>query len=322
MRSPCEAIGIRKELLLSATGLAAAAALIVVGLASSAPSLAQSANAVRPQFDVASIKPCTSGVLPSAGGGGRASLGNASPSPGRFSVKCQPVKALITMAYVLFEGGKPRGASSLKLLPVVGGPGWIDSEAYTINAETEDNASPALMEGPMLQALLEDRFKVKTHRETKEVSVYDLTVAKSGFKLHEAKEGSCTTVDFANLERPRPEPGEKPYCGQVVIRMKGPNWAVEVHSMTLDEFSKWLDSGLDRIVANKTGIAGKFDFQLEFAPDETTPGYRSMSKDGDELSGAPSLFSVLQQQFGLKLVPSKGPGDFLVIDSVERPSGN
>lgn len=277
------------------------------------------------QFDVASIKPCPAGITPSGGGGGQGGGAGLSISPGRLTVKCQTVKGLITTAYVLFANGKAQGAAGLRLLPIEGGPAWINSEMFSINAETEEKAGDWMMRGPMLQALLEDRFKLKTHRETHEVPVFEMTLGKAGSKLKPAEEGSCTTVDFSNLQKIRPDVGEKPYCGQIVTQFHGPNWIVEVHSMTLDDFSKWLDGGLDRLVFNKTGIAGKFDFRLEFAPDDSTPGFhafRSSAGNGDEVMVGASIFTVLQEQFGLKLVPARGPGEFLVIDSVERPSAN
>jgi uncharacterized protein (TIGR03435 family) len=274
------------------------------------------------QFDVASIKPCM-GDAPSAGGGG-ASGNGTSVSPGRFTARCQTVKSLVAMAYVLYQDGRRQGASSLRILPVEGGPGWINSERYTINAETEENAKQEVMGGPMLKALLEDRFKLKMHRETREVPVYEMIEVKSGFKLRPAAAESCVVVDFANLEKVIPGTGEKPYCGQAIVKLKGPNWTVDIHGMSLDEFAKWLDGGMDRLVFNKTGISGRYDFHLEFAPDESTPGFHAMparGDGGDESIGA-SIFTVLQQQFGLKLAPAKGPGSFLVIDSVERPSAN
>jgi uncharacterized protein (TIGR03435 family) len=304
-----------RVLFLSAVGL------LIVVTSSSGQSPARAAL----QFDVASIKPCPSGVLSPGGGGGQGGGAAASVSPGRLTVKCQTVKGLITTAYVLFANGKAQGAAGLKLLPVEGAPAWTNSETFTINAETEENAGDWMMRGPMLQALLEDRFKLKTHRETREVPVFEMTVGKSGFKLKPAEEGSCTVVDFESLHKIRPDDGEKPYCGQMVMRFHGPNLIIEVPSITLDRLTNWLDGGLDRLVFNKTGITGKFDFHFEFAPDDSTPGFHVFPRRGDdgvEIAPGASIFTVLQEQFGLKLVTAKGPGEFLVIDNVERPSAN
>jgi uncharacterized protein (TIGR03435 family) len=192
-----------------------------------------------------------------------------------------------------------------------GWPAWINSEHYSVDAVTQGNASRESMQGPMLQALLENRFKLKTHRETREVPIYELTVAKSGLKLRRAEEGSCVPRDPAKL-RLRPDPGQKPFCGQAALRRNGPAWAVELRSMTLDEFSHWLDVSLDRLVFDKTGVAGKFDINMEYSRDQ----------DSDVADAGPSIPTAVQQQLGLKLVPAKGPGEFLVIDHVERPSEN
>jgi uncharacterized protein (TIGR03435 family) len=94
-----------------------------------------------------------------------------------------------------------------------------------------------------------------------------------------------------------------------------------MHAMSLDEFAKWLNLGLDRLVFDQTGVTGKFNFQLEFAPDDSTPGMVAGSTDTGDAT-APSMFSALQQQLGLKLEPAKGPGEFFVIDHVDRPAGN
>lgn len=114
-----------------------------------------------------------------------------------------------------------------------------------------------------------------------------------------------------------------PLCGQGFMKRTGSSWSVDLRSMTLDEFAKWLNFGLDRLVFDKTGLTAKYDFHLEFSADQSTPGFLL---GGSEAGDTPdpmyaSMFTVVQQ-FGLKLVPAKGPGNFLVIDSVERPSPN
>ena len=104
-----------------------------------------------------------------------------------------------------------------------------------------------------------------------------------------------------------------------------------VRGVSLEEFSKMLDGVMDRPVIDKTGVTGKFDFGLEFAPDETVPEALHIFRGADSDVGAaatpqdavgPSIFTALQEQLGLKLAPAKGPGERLVIDKVERPSGN
>jgi uncharacterized protein (TIGR03435 family) len=264
------------------------------------------------KFEVASIKPCKADVVPEGGrrGGGRENF-----SPGRLNLECHTVKGLIQMAYVLFADGRvhPR-----MVVPVEGGPGWINTELYTIDAKAEGTPSHGVMHGPMLQALLEERFQLKVHRETREISVYALTVAKGGLKLKPFQEGSCTPIDFdAYFAQFPPPPLPEPPQGQRYCTTrgtsKGLNNLVEAEGMSLDLFTRDYLGRLDRPVINRTGLAGLFDFRLEFAPDETV---------SDDPAGAPSIFTALQQQLGLKLEAAKGPGEFLVIDRVERPSGN
>ena len=174
------------------------------------------------------------------------------------------------------------------------------------------------MQGPMLQALLEDRFSLKIHHETKEVQVYTLTVAKGGPKLQRFQEASCVPMPSAYPLPPLVQ-GQQ-YC-KVRIGLLKP--AVDAEGSTLDEFCKLLSLVFDRPVVNTTGIEGRFDIHLEFAPDETTPRLlpRGDAASVADPAGQP-IFTALQQQLGLKLVPAKGPGEFLVIDHVEKPSEN
>jgi uncharacterized protein (TIGR03435 family) len=263
------------------------------------------------RFEVASIKPCKADAVPEGGRGG----GRESFSPGRLNLECHTVKGLIQMAYVLFADGRvhPR-----MVVPIEGGPGWISSERYTIDAKLEGTSTQGAMHGPMLQRLLEDRFNLKIHRETREIPVYALTVAKGGLKLKAFHEGSCIPLDFDAFfaqfpPPPLPEPPQgQRYC---ITRgtSKGLNNLVEAEGMSLDLFTRDYLGRLDRPVINRTGVAGLFDFRLEFAPDETP---------SDDPGAGPSIFTALQQQLGLKLEASKGPGEFLVIDRVEKPTEN
>jgi len=254
--------------------------------------------AVAPRFDVSSIKRCESNAR-SAG---------IRITPGTFNAACLTVKFLMQVAYA------PSPDASV---PISGGPAWLDSDPYNIEAKAESNPPRETMSGPMLQALLADRFKLRVHRETKDVPAYELRIAKNGSKVQAFQEGSCAPPD-ANEPQGRAAKGP-PNCGSFSIGLKGGNVTLDVHKRTLAEFANQLH--LDRPVIDKTGIAGLFDFHLEFAPDGTTaaffpPGFALPAPPENGLS----IFTAMQEQLGLKLEPARGPGETIVIDSVERPS--
>jgi uncharacterized protein (TIGR03435 family) len=285
-----------------------------------------------PVFEVASIKSCAPGEQ---GGGGRSGgVGRGGgpdsqgPSPDRLNLVCQPVKSLVRMAYVMFAGGHrlPPGP----LTPLEGGPGWLDTERYKIDAKAEGAPGQEMMRGPMLQALLEERFKLKTRHETREVPAYALLVAKNGPKMHASTEG-CIPFDVAKLPRPGADMKMPSFCGLREFRRPAGEGAAEwrLFGSSMDEFSKVLGGDMDRIVVNKTGLAGVFDFRMQFAPDDTTPGLSFRGRGGDgappapaDASGGPSIFTAIQEQLGLKLESSKGMREFIVIDRIEKPTEN
>jgi len=300
-------LGIAKTVVLAIARTATLSTPLVVGIISAPAIRAQSASEIRPKFEVASIKPCKDFVPVGGRGGGGAF------SPGRMNLTCQTVEGYIQAAYILFADGT--NAKFFSLVLIEGGPSWINSDRYTITAKAENRTTPGIMQGPMLQTLLEDRFKLRIHRETREVHAYALTVAKRGPKLQAFKPGSCTPrppIDLTKPQSPPPAlaPGEK-YCASLGTS-KGPNIVVDAEGMSLDDFAKIFLRPLGRPVINKTGITGTFNFHLVYAPDEDT---RSEAT-------APSIFTALQQQLGLQLESTKGTGEFLVIDHVEKPSGN
>jgi len=287
-----------------------------------------------PVFEVASIRLCGSGDAGATKGGARGGGGPGAPafSPDRLSMNCQPLRSLIRTAYVMFADG--HRVLPGRIAPIEGGPSWVDSDRYRITAKAEGTPGQDMMRGPMLQALLEDRFKLKIRRESREVPAYALTVAKNGPKLQSFQEGSCQVLDFSRPPVP-PARGEKPtpVCALRMLLTTKPDAAMtwEVHGGTLDDLARALGSDLDRIVINKTGIAGKFDYHLEFSADETTAGLNSLrGPDGPVVQpgspsdppGGPSIFSAIQEQLGLKLESAKGAREFLVIDRVEKPSEN
>ncbi len=297
-------ISFTKRAALAIAGTAALLLPIGIGMVKAPPVRAQAATSpTARQFEVASIKPCKDDDR----------NGTPAPSPGRLNTSCMTVRGLIQIAYERYAGGRFHPLDFRDFPPIEGGPKWLDSDRFEISAKADGRFSQAMMNGPMLQVLLEDRFKLKLHRESRVVPVYALTVAKGGPKLQPLMKGSCTSLDPENPPPP-PPPGEKlpVICGTISGRRSGPNQMMDVHGMSLDEFSKFGMGLFGHPVINKTGIAGKVDFHLEFTPDKAA---------ADDPSG-PSIFTAIQEQLGLKLVPAKGPIDVLAIDHVERPSEN
>jgi uncharacterized protein (TIGR03435 family) len=182
------------------------------------------------------------------------------------------------------------------------------------------------MAGPMLRALLEDRFKLRVHREPKEVPVYFLTLAKNGPKLEAIKEGSCVPIDANHIPAPIATPGQPlpNYCGPR-FQLRGLTATLTSQGVTMEQFSGVpLSRMVGRPVIDKTGLAsGRYDFQIDFeyAP-RSGPSSDPGAPEPPAASEAPSIFEVLQAKLGLKLEPGKGPGETLVIDHVERPTEN
>jgi uncharacterized protein (TIGR03435 family) len=248
-------------------------------------------------------------------------------SPGRFVIECGTVERLISNAYVL--NGEPLTNQQARIGDIdwlKNVPGWLRSEKFTIEAKADGTPDRKVMLGPMLRALLEDRFKLKIHRETNELPVYVMTVAKGGLKI--APE-TCAERDPDGTPVGREyvaalEAGAKPVCG--VMNMMGTpgrkRWTIG--GTTLEHFAGTLSASMDHFVIDKTGVQGSFNIHLEFAADEHVPG--ADKRYGPPTSfpepDGPTIFAALEQQLGLKLDAAKGPHGFLVIDHIERPTLN
>jgi uncharacterized protein (TIGR03435 family) len=262
-----------------------------------------SAQDTRPQFEVASIKP-------SPGGPGNSMFG--SRGPGMFNTENIAFKVLMGQAY------------GVKGFQISGGPSWINSDGYTITAKASGEGTPKERFEKMmlmLQVLLEDRFQLRFHRETKEMPTYALTVAKNG-KLPPA---DC--VQFDEKNRPeRPAPGQPPirFCGNMRMGRSGPNSTLDAWGITTADLIRWLSNTTGRTIVDKTGFTGTFDAKLEFLP-EMAQGAAPMGDGAPPVAvenAAPSLFTALQERLGLKLESERGPVEVLVIDRVERPTEN
>jgi uncharacterized protein (TIGR03435 family) len=269
---------------------------------------AQSKTAATPKFDVVSIKPCKPGVMVAGGS-----------SPGRLHIGCGFLAntdntGLIQLAFNRYSSGR---LTSYGVIPIEGGPDWIHSETFQIDARLDGNSSIQMMEGPMMQAILEDRFKLKIRRESRQGPVYELAPGKGAPKLKPFQDGSCTPVAVGRTLPPLPAPQH--YCRNMVSPQ-----SVDFEGGTLSMLAGLMNLILDRPVIDKTGITDYFEIHLRFAPDDSAaprpanPGAPAEVQAPD----APYIFQAIQEQLGLKLVTAKGPIDVLVIDHIERPSEN
>lgn len=264
----------------------------------------------RPDFEVVSIKP----AAPDA-------RGTYFNMPGGIlTIKNMPVKEMIVIAW------------RVQPFQITGGPSWIESAHYDISAKPE--GKPKRSDIPlMLQALLEDRFQLKVHSETKEFPIYALVRArkdgKLGPQLVPSNEGSCTPFD-PSKPPPPPDPNNPPKlgCGGM---MMGPD-RINAVGVDIAQLQPMLSRILGRTVVDKTGLTGKFDITAHWTPDQAQlmqgpfggpppGGPPDMPQPRFDPNG-PSIFTALEEQLGLKLESQKGPVDILVIDHIERPSEN
>lgn len=172
---------------------------------------------------------------------------------------------------------------------IAGAPAWVKQETFDIIGKGAVSASDEDVQ-KMLQALLEKRFGLKLHRESKEMPVYVLTVAKGGPKMHEAKESSG---------------------GFRLGRGK-----VQGDGVTMGNFAGILSGRVDRPVVDGTGLTGSYDFELQWTP-QAAPASPNPDEASPDPSG-PSIFTAVQEQLGLRLEARRAPVPLLVLDHVER----
>jgi uncharacterized protein (TIGR03435 family) len=262
----------------------------------------------RPKFDVASIKECKDVDRPPP----------STNSPGRLSLSCRELERLIWDAYEIYAAGRIDPLNPFyPLTPIEGMPDWVKSARYSIDAKSDNPQTPAMMRGPMMQALLEERFQLQTHREPRDSPVYFLTAAKGGPKLNRSKDGGCLHLDPSDLAQTPPPPGTKT-CVWVQTLKQGARHGVEIYGITLDVFAKLLHTD-DLPVVDRTGLDGAFDIVLYDPPDQPKP---TPGEEGRLDPPRASLQEQLRTQLGLQLEPGKAPREFLVIDRIARPSAN
>jgi uncharacterized protein (TIGR03435 family) len=264
-------------------------------------------SAARPKFEVASIKPSQ-----------EQRFMMVRPLPGRLTATA-PVRILMQNAY------------TAQPFQILGGPAWVNSERYEIDAKADGNATRAQL-FLMLQSLLEDRFQLKIHRETRELGVYALVPAKSGLKLPPPKAGSCVAPppdappDWAGGRMQPPGKGQPPLarCGSANVMLQPSGARIQGGKIPMLEFTRVLSMVLGRTVIDKTGFPDLFDLRLDFLPDEITAALPPPPPDSAAAADPnnTSILTAIQEQLGLRLESSKGPVEVIVIDHVERPTAN
>jgi len=285
-------------------------------------------------FEVASIKP----AAPQGNGrmmvGARGGPGTV--DPGRYSTFNMPLKLLLTQAY---------GVRDFQ----ISGPGWLDTERFDITAKVPPGTTKDQFK-VMLQNLLAERFKMEVHREQKDLPLYTLSVGKGGPKLKETEldPGALTAPmndgsgpgrgGAQSVPLPPPRPGEFPKLpagrpGMLVMFAEG-HLRMTAVGQGVSNLADFLSTQLGRPVVDKTGLTGKYDFQMDFAPEPGQGPMRGMALGppppgaggGGEGSGpaasvsepgAPNLITAVQQ-LGFKLDSGKGPVDLIVIDKAEK----
>ena len=266
------------------TLLAAATSISVVCAGQAVAPQNTNTSGVSLTFEVATIKPNKSGS-----GGSRTSVDDyRNLNASNLSV----IRLLHTAT------GLPEGR-------ILGGPDWIRSSRFDIQAKPDSEQAERLKKLPnaekrvatqqMVQALLVDRFALKSHRETRELPIYALVVTKSGPKFKSTVvEGSSTNS----------------HNGHLTIKSNA----------AMADLSHYLEDSLGTVVVDKTGIEGGYEFSLNWS--EETLSADKQGTPSSTASEGPSVFTALQEQLGLKLVPQKGPVEVLVIDHAELPSEN
>lgn len=265
-----------------------------------------------PTFEAASIKPA-------ADTGRRGGRG----TPGRFQGINLPVRQLIRQAYDIHDS------------QIIGGPEWLASEGFDINATTGD--TPPDQMRFMMQTLLRDRFKLAFHTEKRELPIYALVVARSdgkiGSGLKRIPDGECPPPGARRGAPPAGGPpaappppfdpnNPQPGCGGIIF---GPGRLL-AHGVQIDQLARSIGglpalTAFNRIVVNETKLEGQYDFDFRFANEfagrggPPPAGAPPAPAPGDE----PALVTALQEQLGLKLDSRRATVDVLVIDTAEKP---
>jgi len=272
----------------------------------------------RPQFEVASIKPSAPGGSPNGAPKGVVMNGCAPPfgssiSSLQYVVRNCTVRDLVGRAF-----NPPKWAFVFPSAPA-----WLSSDHFDVVAKSAGPVSPS-EHWRMLQSLLEDRFKLKWHREKRELPVYYLSMGKGGLKLPATKPGTCTPWDKKGPPPP-PNPDKPPTCDYTLMpgTPDGLGLGMDGTGVPMASLAALLSGLLGRPVIDKTGITGIFDVHFKFARDSSLAfgGLPDQAGQTPDPSGLPNIFTAIRG-IGLNIESGKGPVDVLVTDSAQRPSEN
>jgi len=197
---------------------------------------------------------------------------------------------------------------------IIGGPDWIGTDRFDVVVNTGQRVTLEKWGSvlkPALETLLREKFQLKFHRETKDLPVDALTVSPRGLRMEPSHVQNCSSF---RVDRGRPRSWDSPdYCGAFE---GGPNLqlnhTLDARGMDIAALAKFLGMNLDRIVIDRTGLSGRYGFHLEWNRGATTD-------KTSESADAPSLFTALDDQLGLRLQPATGPVEVLQVDHAERP---
>lgn len=310
------ALSLRRKAVLASAALLILAAPVAIGVlhGQSGPSSAvtslqsPASTPAMPKYEVATIKPSSSSD-------GRRMM---MMTPDGTSMHGVQVQLLLQQAF---------GAESDRIL---GAPAWAKSNQYDIEAKVPPEDAPKMeklkaeQRREMLLPLLEERFNLKYHHETRELPTYALVVTKGGPKLTESKPSGPMPRDAANANA-RPDGPPKDPIGNRGMMMMNPG-RLEAHGGGMFFLSHALSAIVGRTVTDKTGLTGTYDFTLQWTPDDVGtplggdagPGKGDVSSD----AGGPTLFTAIEEQLGLKLEATKGMVDVIVIDHIDLPTQN
>jgi len=218
-----------------------------------------------------------------------------------------------------------RVANLVEEIQVTGGPAWVESERFAIEASTGPGIT-AEDARAMIRAMLADRFKLKTHTEKRDLQGFSLIAVRGNTNDRRPSGADCAPLRSpAGIPAPPPPP-PPPSGGQVLPLTAGtalskcgaalgPFW-FSARAISFEQFATLLSRTIRRPVVDRTNLTGAYDFDLTFAPESPTPSPIPVPAD------APSIFTAVQEQLGLKLDPQRVPTDVIVIESVERPTEN